>query len=436
MPKPQHLVLYVLTTLFFIFIAWFNGGFHPGDMGDWLHDSAKLWQCLTQQKLDLCHTMSRFPFSYTLNSMLLHFLSFLSSDPAVLQTILNSLFLASPVFFLSKNRFFYPAWIGYVIVVLCSPLPRFYLFSGSIEIQPGVLTGIALWGLQLKQRRSSLLLVNAAWFFSMLYRDSYLFMLLLSLSILSVWYLYKHSWDAYKKTIKTYGPMCQYGIFAALFFSYGFNALKYGSILPSSEYRVFLELYSIPQMLSNAGWLLFSPNGGFIFFWGACITVSLGLYVFLQLPSPPIKKHLFPWQLGIVFIFLNFCLLTQWWTPFGWNAWGSRLMIPHVLTLLTLFVLNVFQTTQPHTFPSFLQHRHTVICLCLCGFISFPYILSGYVHNAGFLRHKSFYGSAPHCTQVDQELMALKKEKHPHYFKTSENYARCAQERFRTAPFL
>ena len=141
------LLLYVLTGLIFYVVATTRNGLFPtGDLLVWRGDFGSLAHCLAGHSQS-CAEISKFPLGYTFNSALLALAAKLTPLPFPdFVGILNSFALALPILLLRSiqgSRALLTAWALYVAVWILTPIPRFYLFTGSLEVQAGALIGMA-----------------------------------------------------------------------------------------------------------------------------------------------------------------------------------------------------------------------------------------------------------------------------------------------------
>ncbi len=114
----------------------------------------------------------------------------------------------------------------------------------------------------------------------------------------------------------------------------GFNLLRFGSV--RNTYYMQSSLY-VPNAgvfgrLFSAQWI--APNGGLAWFWPAApllvFAIAIASYrrgegTSWQRVGTPVVAALLVGQIA---------LLATWWAPFGWYAWGPRLVLPLVPALL------------------------------------------------------------------------------------------------------
>ena len=142
------LLLYVLTGLIFYVVATTRNDIFPsGDLFVWMGDFGSLAHCLAGHSQS-CGEISKFPLGYTLNSALLVLAAKLTTTLPLLDFVatLNSFALALPILLLrsiQNVRALLTAWALYLVVWILTPIPRFYLFTGSLEVQAGAPIGVA-----------------------------------------------------------------------------------------------------------------------------------------------------------------------------------------------------------------------------------------------------------------------------------------------------
>ena len=141
------LLLYVLTGLIFYVVATTRNDIFPsGDLFVWMGDFGSLAHCLAGHSQS-CGEISKFPLGYTLNSALLVLAAKLTTLPLlVFVATLNSFALALPILLLrsiQNVRALLTAWALYLVVWILTPIPRFYLLTGPLEVQAGAPIGVA-----------------------------------------------------------------------------------------------------------------------------------------------------------------------------------------------------------------------------------------------------------------------------------------------------
>ena len=120
-----------------------------------------------------------------------------------------------------------------------------------------------------------------------------------------------------------------FGITASLILSIGFNFFRYDG-WTNQEYLD--PIYQVHDLTTQANFflaLLFSPNGGLLFFW----PIAVGLLVY-----PLVRARSSAWVIpgcwALLFgLILVFSRLSQ---PFGWWCWGPRYLVPWIPVLAFL----------------------------------------------------------------------------------------------------
>lgn len=120
------------------------------------------------------------------------------------------------------------------------------------------------------------------------------------------------------------------GMVAGLAVNAAFNVFRFGTLTNQEYLRPEFSVPSLRQHAENLVTLIASPNGGIVWFVApACVFVAAVGVIGLRDASrrrPPAE-----WWGSVALPIVALGLLTglaRWWTPFGWNAWGPRLVLP------------------------------------------------------------------------------------------------------------
>lgn len=124
------------------------------------------------------------------------------------------------------------------------------------------------------------------------------------------------------------------GALLALVANLAFNWFRFGSPQNVALLDPLLRVQDFKQALIFFLAILFSPNGGILLFWPLATLPMLAAFFDAR---PGMK----PYWLGVGVPLMLAALafgFANWYAPFGWVAWGPRLLLPWVpaLTLLSV----------------------------------------------------------------------------------------------------
>jgi len=398
--------------------------FMPTDLENWIEDINNLQVCLQHSWLAGCSKISKLAIGYLANSALLQPMrgpyGIADAGVAVLQTA--ALCLPILAFIATSRRLRHGLVLSglYLLLLLLSPIPTFYIPSGSLEVQSGAFFGMAiLLGLQkLRQPERPL-----HWFSNLfvlaacLYKDPNA--ITFSASVLLAWILSTASWPRLRQLAVLWGP----GLIGAMVISPLWNLFRYHSLLPMGYVEeATLNRPSLSQALFSLWGLFLSPNGGFVVFWGA----AFGLLILVKLIG---QRWRWQWPglhtwMPLTFLLVGVSSMALWWSPFGWVSWGARLTVPYCLAAL---IAGVGLLEEPLSWQGWSRDRRTAITTVTAyvGALillsrSIPYVALGYTRP-----HANFFIPPPStvkprgtprtksCTARLFEEMNAQKNPHP-----------------------
>ena len=223
-------------------------------------------------------------------------------------------------------------WLLFVLLLLFSPLGHYAQSSFSEMWCAGLLMWLFCSALG---KRHPIFLFLAASLIGISKETGPV--LLVGLALLLVWAKGNSSW-------KTILIPTLLGAGFAYSANAGFNFFRVGSLSNAIYSLAYLR---VPTLEQHGKFLLatwFSPQGGVLFFWPLAFVLLLG-------SIPASIQHPNPHRWGIFRLatpaFLSaLCLLTisaglaGWFAPFGWLAWGNRLLLPWMVPLCFLLLVD------------------------------------------------------------------------------------------------
>jgi hypothetical protein len=127
--------------------------------------------------------------------------------------------------------------------------------------------------------------------------------------------------------------MITIGVVAGIALNAAFNVFRYGSLQNAYYVQSAFENTrpSLILRLFFAEWV--SPNGGLLWFWPLAILLVVGTAVMARrAPRWSVQQLAAP--LVALLLLGQVLLLATWWQPFGWLAWGPRLVLPMIPALM------------------------------------------------------------------------------------------------------
>jgi hypothetical protein len=297
----------------------------------------RLRNCIDEANFP-CYEISRMPLAYLLNSIVLIFLGIKTKiDDRLWIVVINLLFIIAPIiaYRIQSKNFDWRNVVTYYVAVLLTAIPSFYLYTGGLELQFGVVLGIFLLSLSnilredLNTTKLVYIILTISCLTLLLYKDTN-YILIGSFLIIITVNLYKNILNIernknYKLLLCILIPFI-----IGILLSFLYNYTKKGTILPV-EYVSYAAVFPTPyRSLKYFLATIFSPNGGIIFFWGLSLSLIFGFY-YIKLLS--FYKYSF---LISFYVVLFFILGHSFWSGggFGWYSWGSRYMVPPLLAFI------------------------------------------------------------------------------------------------------
>jgi hypothetical protein len=124
------------------------------------------------------------------------------------------------------------------------------------------------------------------------------------------------------------------GTAAGVALNAGFNIVRFGTVRNTEYMRT--ELYApnvrVFGRLFSAQW--FAPNGGLAWFWPLAPLLVITIAIACSRRGGPMSWQRVAVPVVAALLIGQVALLATWWAPFGWYAWGPRLVLPLVPAIL------------------------------------------------------------------------------------------------------
>jgi len=114
----------------------------------------------------------------------------------------------------------------------------------------------------------------------------------------------------------------------------GFNVVRFGSVRNTDYMRTSLYVpdAGVFGRLFSVQWL--APNAGLAWFWPLAPLLVLAIAVVCYRRGEPMSWQRVAVPVVAALLVGQVALLATWWAPFGWYAWGPRLVLPLIPALL------------------------------------------------------------------------------------------------------
>jgi len=144
------------------------------------------------------------------------------------------------------------------------------------------------------------------------------------------------------------------GIFLGLVLIEIFNLWRFDSLSNPTYTSPLLFTRQLSTNLSSFFGLWFAPGGGVLVFWLVSGLICLFVPVCSLCQKSPKKRE------SSIAILINLTLATAtlatWFSPFGWNAWGPRLLIP-TIAMIGFVTLLLFEEVIGELKKFYSKHR-------------------------------------------------------------------------------
>jgi len=274
-------------------------------------------------------------------------------------------------------------WSIFLIVLLTSP----FLYYGNATWGEMVAALLVVCFTASALLRLSPPLIAAAAFLATLTKET-AFPFLVAIGLLSLWL----AWHRTGSSIRPHILGMVVGISSAIGISALFNIFRFGTPLNEfylqSKFRV-PDMRTFSELLAG---LFIAPNGGLLLFWGsACALLGLVGVAAIRSNGAP---RLFGIAILTIFVLLSVSLAT-WWMPFGWHAWGPRLTISWIPSLVLLGIVACGRWIGPLVYCSVRSNIRLIAVAVLLMLAALPQV--GFLWNSGPVQGL-FFQPDQYCT--------------------------------------
>lgn len=443
-PSGKSTVIFALIILTATLFAWrvlHDQFFTETDLSIWQRDWMELEIC-NEKAQHFCTSISKYPFAYLLNSGAANLLAgrthidqwwgSLRNASTALNSAVCAIALLVATFTATPRE--KVSILIYCTALLLTPIPDFYIMSGSLEVQSGIFFSLfALYAHRIttSASRNPTEIYKAALllFLGCLFKDTYPVYWILT--GLTTWAITLRQRERIEKVNKirliNFSLATFSGGWAALVVGLGFNRYRYISITPSAYLQESAQ--TRPDAIQSIKFLLasiFSPNGGILSFWG--LALSALTIILLARGGLRLTEFIFAFSFPIICLAMH----SLWWAPFGWDAWGNRLLIPSMMFTLAALSLQVSAEHKPNrlnksSISPTIRLLTTVAVTSIIVFSS-SYVIKPLVSSKKALWEDYLYDHSS-CQVMSIRLNDIKPSEHYLIWK-SKIYYDCAHERF------
>lgn len=132
------------------------------------------------------------------------------------------------------------------------------------------------------------------------------------------------------------------GVVAGVLASAAFNEFRYHQLMNYLYGQSALTVPGVGRRLGFSVALWVAPNGGVALFWSLFTAVTLGVVTIFILSlrrKPRSARQALPAGALVLALLLLTGELASWFAPFGWIAWGPRLILPPLPAILLITVV-------------------------------------------------------------------------------------------------
>jgi len=343
--------LSILISSLIVILTISSREFYPADYNEWRKDWGVLKNYIYSITPLPFTDLSKFTLAYLINS-------FLSDGAQRNLAWVNATFLLLPILcvgFIHGWRLAVSAGSVFMLALVFSPIPIYYIFSGALEIQSGVVIGVFMAALAMltftnkqDQPKALLFLLAVSGFVLAAYKDTVVVVIVFGFVLLNFLKIFRPSFFSFPDPSRaSITSVIKYGALPTLLgmvLSATYNKVKYDVYLPVvyliESRETSPDTYKSIEFFIGS---IFSPNGGVVVFWFLPLLIMMLGWRLLGYSA----RNSIVW-LGGICVVLTLFGLAKWWAPFGWDSWGNRLAIPAIFGLMVGMLLSLEPTGSQH----------------------------------------------------------------------------------------
>lgn len=139
------------------------------------------------------------------------------------------------------------------------------------------------------------------------------------------------------------------GALGSFLLNSAFNFFRFGTVANLSNLNPLNFVPDFSTQVNFAAALWFSPSGGILFFWPSFfLLLVISGWTMISIPFK--KRVPLPRSLPFLGMIVSLAGLTagfsKWFAPFGWVAWGPRLILPWIPAMIFIFFSHYSQAIE------------------------------------------------------------------------------------------
>lgn len=165
--------------------------------------------------------------------------------------------------------------------------------------------------------------------------------------------------------------------------SAGFNFFRFGVPYNAAYLEEAAMAPPVSFQLEFFAALWLAPNAGLLFFWPLLVLtlVALPVAVWRRRRRSGTAVDWLPLGVLAVMLVLLTAFLARWWAPFGWWAWGSRLILPWMPAVLLMALFIYAEDAEALVRPLMASRGRIVALAVVVSLLVLPHVSSIFLSN-------------------------------------------------------